>query len=160
MNAGAVCFKTWTVSGGTTASYSLGSWDYMTEESSQPCTLTYDGTTISAGNGASYSSFSGGDGGAAGGVWQNALDANFGGAVGGNSASLSSCNRRPATDVSGLLAAVALAGRKTVEDCGDPAAFGSGGWSDGGSEYHPGFGGGAWDYYTQTGPPAVVLYFT
>jgi hypothetical protein len=88
-----------------------------------------------------------------------------GGSVGGNG-SITSCNRRRATDVSGLLAAVALAGGKVTEDCGAAAAFGSGGGSteEVYDEYHAGFGGG-WalvggSNVGRAGDGAVVLYFT
>ena len=160
--AGGVAYKTWSASGGTTVSYSLAPWNYM-DLPTDPTTITYDGTTITAGNGYSSTPYSGGDGGAGGGggFWNEGRW--IGGAVGGNSAGIASpCGRSKATDVSGLLAAVSLAGGKAVEDCGSTPAFGSGGASGkySGESYDPGIGGGP-GYYTQTpGAPAVVLYFT
>jgi hypothetical protein len=69
-----------------------------------------------------------------------------------------------ATDVSGLLAAVALAGGKTTEDCGATAAFGSGGFATKYSGYKSaGYGGGGGKNgaaYVASGQGAVVLYFT
>ena len=160
--AGGVAYKTWSASGGTTVSYSLTPWNYM-DTPTDPTTITYDGTTITAGNGYSSTPYSGGDGGAGGGegFWNEGRW--IGGAVGGNSAGIASpCGRSKATDVSGLLAAVSLAGGKAVEDCGSTPAFGSGGAYDkyNSESYDPGIGGGT-GYYTQTpGAPAVVLYFT
>jgi hypothetical protein len=88
----------------------------------------------------------------------------MGGAVGGNSGSVASCNRRVATDVSGLLAAVALAGGKTTEDCGAAAAFGSGAFADKfGGRKTAGYGGGGGtngSAQTPSGQGAIVLYFT
>jgi hypothetical protein len=126
--------------------------------------LTFSGTTIT-GNGASPStsaaaSFSGGDGGASGGV-NNTSDYR-GGAVGGNG-TVASCGRITMTDISGLKAAVALAGGKTTEDCATSAAFGSGGSGkfDGYSPSKtPGYGGGGGRYTATGGSGAVVLYFT
>jgi hypothetical protein len=81
--------------------------------------------------------------------------------VGGNGAT-QSCRRRVATDVSGLLAAVALAGGKVTEDCGTTAAFGSGGTT---GKYitakNSGYGGGGDRQWGQTiMGGAVVLYCT
>jgi hypothetical protein len=65
--------------------------------------------------------------------------------------------------VSGLFAAVALAGGKTTEDCAANApAFGSGGTYD---KYNlnskgPGYGGGIGTQYQTPVGGAVVLYFT
>ena len=89
-------------------------------------------------------------------------DRERGGAVGGNN-TLSSCGRYTATDVSGLFAAVVLAGGSVTESCGATAAFGSGGTVN--SSLRAGIGGGG-AYFggdqttTVGGPSAVVLYFT
>jgi hypothetical protein len=67
--------------------------------------------------------------------------------------------------VSGLFAAVQLAGGNTTETCATTAAFGSGGFQDTGFKAGIG-GGGSYDSNTgdQTtttgGPSAIVLYFT
>jgi hypothetical protein len=144
--AGGCAYKTWSVTGGDTISYAVGknTAAYRTIAGTTnkvadggSSTVTYAGVTIT-GFGAlaslsnSYTrnggSFSGGDGGADGGgnletrndFWST------GSAVGGNSASVfGACYRRPATDVSGLLAAVALAGGKATETCSAVPAFGS-----------------------------------
>jgi len=136
--------------------------------------VTFGGVTIT-GNAAPRNSrsqtgagFSGGDGGAAGGVFANSGDVQRSGAVGGNGASASPCLRFRATDVSGLFAAVALAGGTTTESCGATAAFGSGGISGKGvAPYNAGIGGGGntSNIYTghqpaAPGAGAVVLYFS
>ena len=116
-------------------------------------------------------SYSGGDGGASGG-WSNG--GNLGGAVGGNGAApaieSAICNRFMATDISGLFAALTLAGVATVdtiETCAlETAPFGAGGYDE---KYAPssvaGLGGGgviAGEGIDGTpgGAGAVVLYFT
>jgi hypothetical protein len=167
--AGGVSYKTWSISGGTVA-YTVG----LTNTIGNPggdTTVTYSGTTITGGggkgsyNGSTGGTFSGGDGGANGGASsQNFGVAQYGGAVGGNSGTIQSCGRRPATDISGLLAAVALAGGKTTEDCGASAAFGSAGATvKMGADYAAGYGGGGggtlWGD-SRSGNGAVVLYFT
>jgi hypothetical protein len=84
-----------------------------------------------------------------------------GGAVGGNG-TLTACGRYPATDVSGLFAAVTMAGGNVTESCGATAAFGSGGSS--GSSLLAGIGGGgAWFGVAGSdvgGSGAVVIYFS
>jgi hypothetical protein len=68
------------------------------------------------------------------------------------------------TDVSGLKAAITLAGGKATEDCGATAAFGSGGYYDSkyygriGNSYGAGNGDMSFDDIFSGG--AVVLYFT
>lgn len=100
-----------------------------------------------------------------------------GGAIGGGGQDTSgNCPRRQGGDFSGLMKAVALAGGKTMEDCGDTPAFGS----SGGVEYGPlhgntfkyynaGYGGGGAkaagstpgiNNVAKAGEPAVVLLFT
>jgi hypothetical protein len=65
------------------------------------------------------------------------------------------------TDVSGLLAAVALAAGKTTEDCGVAAAFGSGSASGKfRASRAAGYGGGGSSSGGTPGAGAVVLYFT
>jgi len=172
--AGGCAYKTWSsVTGGATVTYAVGSAGRTSDGGSNAdggtSTVTYGGVTISGYGGGGTSrtggSFGGGDGGAAGGNSAGYFGSSVrGAAVGGNSATLASCGRRPATDVSGLLAAVALAGGKTSEDCGSTAAFGSGGWAD---KYQAakaaGYGGGGGkngSAFVASGPGAVVLYFT
>jgi hypothetical protein len=134
-------------------------------------TVTFSGTTITGGgglgggNGAAGGTYSGGDGGANGGACSfSPGGAGYGGAVGGNSATRASCGRRPATDVSGLLAAVALAGGKTSETCSATSAFGSGGTTAKyAADYSAGYGGGGGGSLWGDAPAgggAVVLYFT
>jgi len=126
--------------------------------------VTYGGVTITGGGGrdtgpSGVGTYSGGDGGANGGKGWN----DCGGAVGGNfsgSTTVLSCTRVPAADVSGLLAAVALAGGKSTEDCGTTAAFGSGGGDKYNPTKGPGYGGGAGRNSTRAVSGAVVLYFT
>jgi hypothetical protein len=131
-------------------------------------TVTFNGTTITAqggggNNGSSEpATFSGGDGGANGGLGGGSVPWN-GGAVGGNG-TLTECGRYPATDVSGLFAAVTLAGGSVSEACGATAAFGSGGVGAQYSGLLYGIGGGgAWNQNNPAsdngGPGAVVLYF-
>jgi hypothetical protein len=161
--AGGVAYRSWSASGGTTVSYTLGSWDSQNMQVDRS-TLTYDGTEISAGNGNDNVPFSGGDGGAEGGFWASAAGSGdyYGGAIGGNAAGQAACGRTIATDVSGLLAAVALAGGKVTEDCGEAAAFGSGGYLDYYGSYpkSAGIGGGLAYYASGGGESAVVLLFT
>ena len=159
--AGGTAYKTWSVTAGSSITYKCGIYGdvrpggvgagYGVADSS---TVTYGGVTITGygGNNATGGSYAGGDGGANGG--------SSSGAVGGNGARVS-CGRRIMTDVSGLKAALTLAGAKTTEDCGAVAAFGSGT----GGKYDPvipaGYGGGAGFWGAQSGGPgAVVLYFT
>ena len=89
-----------------------------------------------------------------------------GGAVGGNSASRASCGRIPMTDVSGLKAALSLAGVSTSETCAATAAFGSSGY--GGkhtARLDAGIGGGIGGATTGSAAQdhgtggAVILYF-
>ena len=165
-NAGGCAYKTWSVSGGQSVAY--------TRSDNGNSTVTFGGVTIT-GNAAprnsrstTASGFSGGDGGAAGGVFTYNDPVMRGGAVGGNGSVASSCNRWRATDVSGLFAAVALAGGSTTESCNATAAFGSGGVSGKFvSPYAAGIGGGGVtaNEYTRTaaaapGVGAVVLKFT
>ena len=158
--AGGCAFKTWAVSGATVS--------YVVGAAGGNSTVTYSGTTIT-GNGCTSGlnltggSFSGGDGGAQGGAGESFGDGDAsGGAVGGNGTK-QSCGRKVATDVSGLLAAVALAGGKATEDCGSTAAFGSGSAT---GKYRPGkvagYGGGGANpnYGATAGAGAVVLYLT
>jgi hypothetical protein len=195
--AGGTAFKTWSVSGGNTISYVVGSGGPKTQNletgpfiDGANSSVAFNNQTI-VGNGgltARYSgyssggfrtigaggSFSGGDGGANGGSGEDLGWTSRGGAVGGNSQTLVSCGgrssgRRPASDVSGLLAAVTLAGGTATQTCiTEDAAFGAGG-NTGEKFYYgqsPGLGGGGGDGYatdrlTETGGGgAVVLYFT
>jgi hypothetical protein len=173
-SAGGCAYKTWSVSSGQTVTYAVGTAGATSAGSRTSAggnsTVTFSGTTITGNGGGGGSSrtggsYSGGDGGAAGGSAAGYFGSSVrGAAVGGNSATLASCGRRPATDVSGLLTAVALAGGKASEDCGSTAAFGSGGWAD---KYQAskaaGYGGGGGNNgsaFVASGPGAVVLYFS
>jgi hypothetical protein len=160
--AGGCAYKTWSVSSGSTVTYSCGVCQLYPTNTS----VTYGGTTIYGNSPATAANaigtYSGGDGGANGGKG----DGDSGGAVGGNGAvpasgSKASCGRTKLTDVSGLKAALTLAGAKVDEDCSTTAAFGSGG----GGKYDPriraGYGGGTGTWAAQGGGNgAVVLYFT
>jgi hypothetical protein len=176
--AGGCAYKTWVVTGGSIVSYSVGNTSYATGASS---TVTYNGTTITGSGGYGMGggvggpiaggSFSGGDGGANGGAgysYNKAVGSGgtgfdwIGGSVGGNG-TIRACYRRQATDVSGLFAAVTLAGGSVTESCGATPAFGTGAYGDYkyGSYQRGGYGGGM----VVTGgspavPGAVVLYFT
>ena len=168
--AGGCAFKTWSVSHGQSVSYAVGSYPFSFGDGN-PSTVTFSGTTITGGGGKRLGqggTFSGGDGGADGGAGVEGTGGGVSpgtgsasGAVGGNGVK-QSCGRYAATDVSGLLAAVALAGGKVTEDCGTVAAFGSGAYSDKYTNKKAGLGGGfvgGWDN-NSGGGGAVVLYFT
>jgi len=167
--AGGCAYKTWSVTGGASVQYSVGG--RATARKGNNSTVTYGGVTITGGAGGRDAfppdsnvagTYSGGDGGANGGLIYTVTGHWSGGAVGG-SASQASCGRTRATDVSGLFAAVVLAGGKAVEDCAANApAFGSGGTYD---KYNlntkgPGYGGGLGDQNQTSVGGAVVLYFT
>lgn len=160
--AGGTAYKTWTVSGGASVAYVVGARNAGAAGGNS--TVTYGGVTITGGGGQSsgssgFGTYSGGDGGANGGKGWN----DCGGAVGGNYSGLTtvlSCTRVPAADVSGLLAAVALAGGKRTEDCGTTAAFGSGGGDKYNPTRGPGYGGGPGRNSSLGVSGAVVLYFT
>lgn len=167
--AGGCAFKTWSVSGGQSVSYIVGV--YPNVGNGNQSSVTFSGTTIIGGGGninGAGGTYSGGDGGATGGVGvvnagggSRPGTGNSSGAVGGNGTK-QSCGRYSATDISGLLSAVALAGGKTTEDCGTTAAFGSGGYNDKFTNKNAGIGGGfvgGWSN-SQGGGGAVVLYFT
>ena len=164
-SAGGTAYKTWSCSGGQTVSYSVGA-----SSGGSSTTVTFGGVTITGfggkgrtGSDFSGGTFSGGDGGANGGAGGNY--AYKAGAVGGNTTACT--NRNAMTDVSGLKAAVALAGEKTTEDCGSTPAFGSGGgWDKTSSSTYKasGYGGGIVSNpntgNTNAPSGAVVLYFT
>jgi hypothetical protein len=174
--AGGCAYKTWSVSGGQSVSYSIGAAARTLNVYGDggDTTLTFGGVTITGGGGKGASNFnggtySGGDGGATGGTKGNLIGGNSGsgGAVGGNGTA-ASCKRITMTDVSGLLAAAALAGATTTESCvsGSPA-IGSGGFSAKYSApYNAGYGGGGARDTNLNGNGAlpgngcVVLYFT
>ena len=168
--AGGCAYKTWAVTEGSSVSY--------TRSSNGDSTVTYGGTTITGGAAPATiqgftqvgGSFSGGDGGASGG-W-----AGYGraGAVGGNNVEPVQagviCDRYMAIDISGLFAALTLAGVATVDTIGtcapETAPFGAGGFEE---KYTPtsvaGLGGGGIVADTHVdgtpgGAGAVVLYFT
>jgi len=168
-HAGAVAHKTWSVSGGQTVSYSIGQRSAYSGSYSRSgsTTVTFSGTTITAEGGGgpngpdAAATYSGGDGGANGGQGAYVNNKNAGGAVGGNG-TLTECGRYPATDVSGLFAAVTMAGGSVVESCGATAAFGSGGSEQAQSLAGIG-GGGAWYGVSASddgGVGAVVIQFS
>jgi hypothetical protein len=177
--AGGCAYKTWSASGGQTVSYSVATAPSSgtADPTGGDSTVTFSGSTITGQGGTSgynnaspRGSYSGGDGGATGGMPNNSVQAGSpsrasgrGGAVGGSTASLASCGRRPMTDVSGLIAALQLAGATTSETCATTAAFGSGGLGGKYVDFSAGRGGGTGaspsPYIYATGG-AVVLYFT
>jgi titin len=170
-SAGGVAYKTWSVTSGGSVAYALG-FGHATDNWNDPrqdTTVTYNGTTITGGTAGPQPNiaggFSGGDGGANGGVGGTGASNNYySGAVGGNGPSVnyspnSGCGTMTALDVSGLFAAVTLAGENASSPCATPAAFGTGG------AYlrSPGYGGGGGSGTLEAqpgGPAAVVLYFT
>jgi len=168
--AGGCAYKTWSVTGGSSVTYSCGAAIAMDAfMSGNTSTVTYGGTTISGGGGATWTGggYSGGDGGANGGepVWSGS---NLrGGAVGGNGA-ITPCGRFSATDVSGLFAALQLAGVATTETICSSPPFGFGSLCQKfGNTRLPGLGGGGVGTNmtfgiegTDSGAGAVVLYFT
>jgi hypothetical protein len=189
--AGGTAYKTWSVSGGNSVSFSIGAGADAYGATSvryygNDTTVTFSGVTITGGGGSKTTSsftkydkggvFSGGDGGANGGDGGGYWDTQYwgsGGAVGGNAGSEGffgggTCHRFIMTDVSGLKAALALAGVNTTESCQTQAAFGSG---SAGNKYGliatPGLGGGGHSMTGGQGLPnvaggngAVILYFT
>lgn len=173
---GGCAYKTWSVDGGNSISYSIGTAPTTVNVNADRnnTTLTFGGTTITGGGGKGASAstggtYSGGDGGANGGASGALIAGNSGsgGAVGGNG-TVASCKRVAMTDVSGLLAAAALAGATTTEGCsaGSPA-IGSGGFSAKYSTpYNAGYGGGGSRDTSNSGNGAlagngcIVLYFT
>jgi hypothetical protein len=160
--AGGCAYKTWSVTGGSSVTYSVGN-SYATAGGNT--TVTYGGTTIT-GNGAAGTTragggYSGGDGGANGGAGFQGYNDFTGGAIGGTAATSASFGvRRLPTDISGLFAAVTLAGGQTTATNGS-APFGSGGFEDlkDGGAISAGFGGGRVLSTTET-PGAVVLSFS
>lgn len=162
--AGGVSVKMWSVSGDNVVNYSVSA---ATANNGTPSatTVTFSSTTITgnSASGQSGGSASGGDVNTSGGSGSFIAPPSglypVGGAIGGNSANRAECNRMPATNVSGLLEAVALAGLSTTESCGSNAAFGSGGSVNESTVYAAGIGGGGANT-TNAGSGAVVLYFT
>ena len=163
-HAGAVAYKTWSVSGGQSVSYSIGQRPVYsgTHATSGSTTATFGGHTITAegGGGKSFGDYAAtyynADGGANGGLGVNLSGPlYYGGAVGGAGGLSGSLvgGRYPATDVSGLLAAV---------DMADPnLPFGFGGSSE--NQTLAGIGGGSASYGATDrlgGSGAVVIYFS
>jgi hypothetical protein len=195
--AGGCAYKTWSVTGGSSVAMSIGAGGPASGGSSTSgqggnTTVTYGGVTITGQGGSQGStgaagavrtggSFSGGDGGATGGSGAGSFyqsgDA-YGGAVGGNGAVagagdgqgasvVGNCRRRVMTDISGLKAAVTLAGFPTTESCTTFGAFGSGSAGNKYGHVRAGYGGGgcmdtigagAWGELGGAG--VVVLYFS
>jgi hypothetical protein len=183
--AGGTAYKTWNLNSGSTITYSVGAGGSAFASTSAALgggntTVTYGGVTITgfggggdvSGSNYSGGSFSGGDGGASGGSGVGSLytgTVGYGGAVGGNGTPVSPCNRKPMTDISGLLAALSLAGVSTPETCATSAAFGSGAAGNKFGYKTAGLGGGgagvdssrfSWNVRTPGGAGAVVIYFT
>jgi hypothetical protein len=177
---GGCAFKTWSVAAGT-VSYSVASAvaQYQASTNGGDTTCTYDGVTITGGGGKSQSNgrgggtFSGGDGGENGNVGIGTQGSvTQGGSVGGAGGALESCGRYSMGDISGLKAALTLAGISTTEGCACAAVFGSGAYAskfgtspncNGQGYLDPGLGGGSasWGSYgSPSGGGAVVLYFT
>ena len=174
--AGGTAYKTWTTlsNDDSAISFTVGAGGQNGSAAGESTTLTFRSNTItgqggnSAAGGGPGGSYSGGDGGANGGAggYQSGLIF-ASGAVGGNASWDATILRMPGLDVSGIVAAVALAGLKTVEDGGAEPAFGSGGGDDveGGVTKSPGIGGGGvvgngGRGFRPGGSGAVVLYFT
>jgi hypothetical protein len=185
--AGGCAYKTWSVSAGNTISMSVGAGGPSSGGGSASgqggnTTVTFGGVTITGQggtqggggvNGTNYAGggFSGGDGGVNGGsgfgTYYNDSDS-YGGAVGGNGASTGTCKRRIMTDISGLQAALTLAGMSTTETCGGAGSFGAGSAGNKYGTVAAGIGGGgacdAASYGFGTAQPggngAVVLYFS
>ena len=161
-NAGGCGYKTWSLTSNSsrsanTLNYVIGAGAIDTVSSASASRIIYAGITMT-GQGGGVGGYINADGGANGGGGPN-------GAVGVNSASLSACGRRPATDVDGLFAALALAGISTTETCGATGAFGSSGYvnaADSNLTKTAGYGGrGHSDTFTTPGGNGVVvLYFT
>jgi hypothetical protein len=176
--AGGCSYRTYSVTGGSSVTYSIGAAGNNTPTSGGNTTVTHEGVTITGSGGqvsgggdnaGSGGTFSGGDGGSNGGagVIGDGYSNFYGGAVGGNAAVTIACNRRPASDVSGLFAALALAGSSTTATCVSrtTAAFGAGaGVGKYVLSHDAGLGGGSVNYqgygYGLAGAGAVVLYFT
>jgi hypothetical protein len=186
--AGGCAYKTWSVTGGSSIAMVIGSggpkWGANNSVSGAGgnTTITYGGVTITGqggtqgggvnGNNYAGGGFSGGDGGANGGTGNGSIYTGtgdyYGGAVGGNGASTGSCKRRVMTDISGLKAALTLAGISTTETCATSAAFGSGGAGNKLGSVSAGYGGGGamdnvignWPTAQAGGNGAIVLYFT
>ena len=165
--AGGTAVKTWSVSGGQSVAYVVGPARTGGQQAGANSTITFSGTTITGNGGGATTGggFSGGDGGADGGSAGGSCYESFSGAVGGNQ-DVAGCQRKRATDVSGLFAALALAGISTTQTCGTTGVFGSGGYS---GKYGPfisaGIGGGGRSVTnlcgeaTGSGSGAVVLLF-
>jgi hypothetical protein len=183
---GGVAYRTYSVTGGQTVTYSVSS------TAGSDTSITYGGVTIygfggqningytkfrNIGNGYGSAAYGPGggyaglaDGGADGGggipINTGSVSGVCGGPIGGVKITQTSCGRIAATDVGGLLAAVALAGGKTTEDCGSSAAFGSAGYYQ---KFHDtkssGYGGGG-SYASadvggfDAGGGAVILQFS
>lgn len=173
--SGGVACKLWLVSGGETVTYET---NYVRYGWGGNARISFGGLSMIGGIGASNDgSYPNNYGGVFGdydqAIWGEPGYGDYtglmiGGAIGRQyQAPYPDTLRLPAGSSAGLLlTAVALAGRKTVED-DDPAepAFGSSGYYSG--EYggssvtlRPGVGGGGVDYSYGPGSAAVVLHFT
>jgi len=163
-NAGGVAYAEWMVYSGQIIYYRIGSYgqpsyvigghrELPTNEAANAKKLLIGngGRIIQGVSGAgSRGGYSGGDGGANGSETTNYGENDWGGAIGGTVSHVVN-QRNPPTDVSGLLAAVALAGGS--------ANFGAGGFNYKYSlDLAPGIGGGSRNSNGSQG--CVVLYFT
>lgn len=183
-SAGGVAYKTYTVSGGNSITYSIGVRD------SSNTTLTYGGVTITGnrGNQGTGGSFSGGDGGATGGTGGNtpsypyagiggsincSVDAYGGSGPYGNETCFvsSSCYRGDPADVDGLFSAASSAGLNVTEGCVDtnPPLGAGAAYAKDYSAKRAGYGGGGCGPaslyggvapYTYGGGGVIVLAFT
>lgn len=189
-SAGHTAYKTWSVSGGQTVAYSIPAspptsfGGYLAGHT----TLTFGGTTVRGlpgGDGVprylaaitdindggysgdvTWLQFSGGDGLVWGGANKSSTGdcgsgyASNGGAVGGNSLSPAGNRRYVMTDISGLKAALTLAGQKVTDNGVSPAPFGAGDRDTKfcGTYSGNGFGNGVTGGVAGKG--AIILYFT
>jgi len=172
---GGIAYKSWTVNDQSSVSYSVASSPNINNgDTPQSTTVTFSAQTISGtsgdapgGGSASGGSINSNGGGRDIGFINNELYY-LGGGAGGNQTRVASCQRTPGTNVSGLHAALALAGVESSEACGTAAAFGSGaavkidsstGAAFPSHQFSAGLGGGG-AAGGAGGNGAVVLYFT
>lgn len=162
-NAGGVAYAEWMVYPGQIIYYRIGSYgqpsyiigghrELPTNEAahSKKLLIGNGGKIImNVGGAGSYGYYSGGDGGSNGSATTNYGDNEWGGAVGGATNHTINQRNQP-NDVSGLLAAVTLAGGSTN--------FGAGGFDSKYTSLGPGIGGGA--RFSNGSQGCVVLYFT
>jgi hypothetical protein len=175
LGGGGIAYRSWAIDGQTSVSYSVAlSPNIGNADTPQATTVTFSALTISgmSSGGIDGGSASGGSANFRGGDRSFEIINNetyfLGGGAGGNQPTVSPCQRNPGTDVSGLHAALALAGFQSSETCGISPAFGSGASvkfepSTGGPSlthrFEAGLGGGGASIMPG-GDGAVVLKFT